>query len=473
MDRSYRDVTVDELPYNNISPWVEPPDVPCGPLRGDVRADVVVIGGGYTGLSTALELRAAGADVAVLEQDFAGSGASGRNAGHLTPTIGKDLPTLLGMFGRPRAEALVRFADDAVEHTERVIERLGIDCDYIGSGNVLAGVHPKQEARLRKAAATASELGGHVRFLSGEQMRERGMPRSFLFGVLEERGGTLHPGKYVLALRRAAIAAGVRLYEDTRVDALEDTAPVRVRTAEGTVTADRAVLATNAYTPALGWKKRTVAPLRVSLFETEPLDPQQLGMLGWRGREGVYTAHEILESYRLTVRGTIVGGSKIVRYAWGNALPGGFDPDAFRFIERGFRDRFRELGPVKIATFWGGWIALTLDFLPMIGSAGAHGNVCYGFGYAGHGLAQATYMGALLAERVHGRVHPSEAALARKERAWPPEPLRWLGAKLLAGTLAAVDARTDRQIRALDEHAAMRPSHPSAATARHTRTRSS
>jgi gamma-glutamylputrescine oxidase len=435
------------FPYREISPWVEVPADLRPPLDGDLRTDVIVIGGGYTGLSAALSLNAAGIAVAVLEQDFAGAGASGRNAGHLTPTIGKDLPTLLRMFGRTRAEALVRFADDAVAYTEKTIADLSIDCDYVGSGNVLAGVHPKQEPRLRKAARTAAELGGHVRFLASEQMRERGLPPAFLCGVLEERGGTLHPGNYVMGLRRRALEAGVRLFERSQVETLEDGSPVHARCRRGVVTADRALIATNAYTPALGWKRRALAPLRVSLFETEPLSQAQLGALGWHGREGVYTAHEILESYRLTLRGTIVGGSKVIRYAWGSRLPEGYDPDAFAVIERGFRERFPELATASIATFWGGWIGLTLDFLPLIGATGASGNVLYGLGYAGHGVAQATLMGALLAERAHGRRHPCEAALARKERAWPPEPFRWLGAKLLNGTLSLLDARTDRQIR--------------------------
>ncbi|MBW2372748.1 MAG: FAD-dependent oxidoreductase, partial [Deltaproteobacteria bacterium] len=106
-----------ELPYEEISPWVETPADLRDPLAENLRTDVVVIGGGYTGLSTALALRAHGAHVAVLEQDFAGSGASGRNAGHLSPTIGKDIPTLLRLFGRERAASLVRFADASVEHT--------------------------------------------------------------------------------------------------------------------------------------------------------------------------------------------------------------------------------------------------------------------------------------------------------------------------------------------------------------------
>jgi gamma-glutamylputrescine oxidase len=436
-------------PYDEISPWVSAPADLQPPLDRDLRVDVAVVGGGYTGLSTALALRAAGTDVALIEQDFAGSGASGRNAGHLTPTIGKDLPTLLRMFGRKRAEALVRFADDAVGYTEKVIEDAAIDCEYVASGNVLGGVHPKQEPRLRKAAETAAALGGHVRFLASDQMRERGLPPAFSFGVLEERGGTLHPGRYVMGLRRAAIDAGVKMFERSPVTAVRDGVAPRVRTGGGTVTADRVVLATNAYTGRIGWKRRAVAPLRVALFETEPLPEAVLARLGWRGREGIYTAHEILESYRLTIRGTIVGGSKIVRYAWNGGLAEGYDPGAFDVIERGFRARFPELAAVPVARFWGGWIGLTLDFLPMIGSTGAHGNVLYGFGYAGHGVAQATLMGAMLAERAAGRRHPSEPALARKERAWPPEPLLWLGAKLLNGTLSALDARTDRQIEAL------------------------
>ena len=115
-----------ELPFEEISGWIGEPQNPCPSLRGDQQADVVVIGAGYTGLSAAISRREQGVDVLVLEGDFAGAGASGRNAGHLTPTIGKDLPTLLRVFGEERAEALVRFADEAVEYTEHVIERLDI-----------------------------------------------------------------------------------------------------------------------------------------------------------------------------------------------------------------------------------------------------------------------------------------------------------------------------------------------------------
>ena len=166
---------------------------------------MVIVGAGFTGLSTALALRRAGVEVVVLERDFAGFGASGRNAGHLTPTIGKDLPTLLMLFGKQRAAQLVRFADDAVRYVEDVIREQRIDCDYVPAGNIMAAVHPKQEGRLRKAAAVAAEVGARVRFLDGDELRARGVPPAFLSGALEECGRHARSGqvRHGLAPRRA------------------------------------------------------------------------------------------------------------------------------------------------------------------------------------------------------------------------------------------------------------------------------
>ncbi|MCP5056909.1 MAG: FAD-dependent oxidoreductase [bacterium] len=435
------------FPYLEISPWVETPEDLQSPLSESLRCDVVVIGGGYTGLSTALALREQGASVAVLEQEFAGSGASGRNAGHLTPTIGKDIPTLLRLFGRERASRLVRFADDAVRFTEETIRKHGIDCDYAASGNIMAGVHPKHGPRLERAADTARELGAHVRYLPESEMNERGLPDVFCCGVLEECGGTFHPGRYVMGLRRAALAAGVRLYERSPLRELVHGAPLTAYSGDGEIVADHAVLATNAYTPSTGLKKRLVTPLRVSLFETAPLDPVQREALGWAGREGIYTSHETLESYHFTKAGTIVGGSKTIRYAWGRGLADGYQPAMFRTIEDAMRERFPQLGALPIRHFWGGWIGLNLDFLPALGTTGSHRNIHYGLGYAGHGVAQATLMGPLLAEQIAGRAHPAAEALLRREPPGLPEPLMWLGVKLLTGVFDLMDHRTDRQVR--------------------------
>lgn len=430
-----------------LSPWLEPPASPAPPCRGEASADVVIVGGGYTGLSTALALRERGADVVLLEQAFCGYGASGRNAGHLTPTIGKDAPTLSLMFGKDKAGALMRFADRAVRHTEQTIARHGIDCEYLPSANIIAGVHPRQEKALRKAVEAGAALGAQLTWLDGAEMRRRQLPPAFTFGVLEGCGGHLHPGKYVQGLRAAALKAGVRLHEQSAVTALEDGATVRVRTAEGAVRARHLVIATNAFTPVtLKRFGHRVCPVRVSLFRTAPLTLAQRARVGWPQREGLYTAHEILESYRLGADGRIIGGSKVVNYAYGGGLPPAEQPAAFATLERAFRDRFPMLDDVPIENFWGGWIGMTLDFLPLCGASGREGNVHYGLAYNGHGIAQASYMGRLLADRVSGVANEDAALLQRRGIPLPPEPLRWLLIKALIGLFEGIDRRVDRAL---------------------------
>jgi gamma-glutamylputrescine oxidase len=430
-----------------ISPWIAQPADLQTPLHGDIRADVAVIGAGYTGLSTALALKDAGVAVVVLEREFAGFGASGRNAGHLTPTIGKDLPTLLMLFGRARAARLVRFADDAVGCVEAMIRQYHIDCDYQPCGNVMAAVHPRHEARLRKAARVAAQLGARVRFLDRDDMRARGLPPAFIAGVGEECGGTLDPGKYVMGLRRAALEARIPLYERTAVQAIDEGPHPRLRTANGVVTAGKVVLATNAYTPELGRLRHTIYPLHDTLFETEPLGTAQLAALGWQGREGIYTAHESLESYRLTARGTILGGSKGVRYPYGSALTGGSSSWTMALNRQAFRDRFPELAEVRIAHYWGGWIAMTLPFLPLLGVTGSHRNIYYALGYNGHGVAAASAMGPMLAQFMLGRTNESIEDFTRFVPPLPPEPLRWLAIRGLLGVVNYMDRRIDRQLR--------------------------
>jgi glycine/D-amino acid oxidase-like deaminating enzyme len=429
--------------------WTGPPADPQPPLEGDARADVAIVGGGITGLATALSLREAGADVAVVERDFCGSGASGRNAGHLTPTIGKDLPTLVRLFGEARAAALARFADRAVGCAEDLLRRLAIDCDYVASGNVLAGLHPRQRERLRRAAEVAARLGAKVAFLDEQEVRRRGLPACVRFGVLEERGGTLDPGKLVRGLRAAALAAGCRLYEGSEVGAVAAEPALRVETAGGSLRAERVVVATNAYTPAtLGWLRHRVVPLRVTLFATRPLAPAEREGLGWPGREGLYTAHEVLESWRLTADARLLGGSRFVRYGYGSHLAAGDSPRLLRRLAALLPERFPGLD-APIDVFWGGWIGTTLDFLPLLGARGPGGRIHYGLGYNGHGVAQACLFGRLLADAVLGR--PSEEAelLARRGVPLPPEPLRWCLAQGILGALGLVDALTDRAIRRL------------------------
>ena len=428
--------------------WLDPAPEPGAPLEGDVSCDCVVIGAGYTGLSAALAMAEAGADVVVLERDYAGFGASGRNAGHLTPTIGKDLPTLLRLYGRERGGALVRLAEEAVEHVEATIADRGIGCDYEPSGNVLAGIHPGHAPILEKAANAAAELGGSMRLLSAEELGERGLPAFVSCGYLEEKGGILDPAKYVSGLREAAVGAGAKLFEDTRVSAItEGTGPapggVRIETPRGRVSAESCVLATNAYTPELGYQRSHVVPLRVSLFATEPLSEEERERVGWPGREGIYTAHEVLESFRLTADDRIVGGSRFISYAFGSRVPPDDDPEVAAGLNLMFHARFPELPDLVVERTWSGPIAISLDFLPSIGRTGSGDNIFYAIGCAGHGVAMMSHLGTQLAGMVL-RGEPGPTALTTRRRIpMPPEPFRWLVAKGIISALEALDRRTD------------------------------
>src|SRR5262249_21970722 len=152
---------------------------------------------------------------------------------------------------------------------------------------------------------------------------------------------------------------------------VEDGEPAVVHTPHGRVRARSVILATNAYTPELGWLRGTIVRLHVYLFATAPLTAVQKAAVGWPGREGIYTAHEMLESYRLTDDDRIVGGAKSVRYAFGGRALDGPDAGTARLLVTAFRDRFPELADVQIAASWGGPIAFALDFLPAVGRTGA------------------------------------------------------------------------------------------------------
>ncbi len=428
------------------SPWLAPPALQR-PLQGEREVDVAVIGAGLTGLSSALALRRDGLSVALLEARYAGFGASGRNAGHLTSAIGKDLPSLLRLQGRERAKLLLGLVQRGIHCVEERIREHSIDCDYEPVGTVVTAVHRRQHARLERAARAAQDLGVCGELLDAAALDARAIPRFATLGWFEPLGGVLDPGRYLLGLRRAALAAGAELFEQTPVLALEDAERVLVRTPGGRVRARFAVLATNAYTPELGRLRRAGLRLQVQLFRSEPLSDAQRARLGWSGREGLYTAHEELESYRWTADGRILGGAKFVRAGFGRSRLADVDARTSARLEAVFRARFPELGDLAIREHWGGPIFLALDFLPRVGRGGRHGNVLHALAWAGHGIPLASYAGEMLADLIGGREGPGAALWSRRGWRLPPEPLRFGIYKAIEGALRRVDARADRDAR--------------------------
>ena len=269
--------------------------------------------------------------------------------------------------------------------------------------------------------ADPQRVGGEVEFVEG---RDAGLPHPFLGGILERAGGILNPGMFARGLRGSFRKSGARLFERTAVQAIEPVArEVAVTVPDGRVLAERVVLATNAYTRDLPFApRRIVAPLWVTLAETEPIEPERLDATGWVSRAGVYTQHIILESYRPTARGTVVFGSRLPQPARGPLGAREPDPSVVADIVRGFHERFPSLRDVAPQRAWGGWIAMTPSWLPVAGEAAA--NVFYAVGYNGHGLAQAPYLGTLLADRLAGDdLHDDLRAVWRARPRFAPAPL--------------------------------------------------
>lgn len=432
--------------FRLLGGWVERPDDLQAELADDVRADVIVIGAGFAGLSTALELRALGAEVIVLEQEFAGFGASGRNAGYLAGSMGVEFEFFLKRVGVEQAKKIVSFYDEGVAYVERRLRELAIDCDYNPSGLIRAAVHPAQEKKLRHSMALGAKLGSVTRFLDSTEMRARGIPPAFLFGCLQH-GGTLDPGKYVMGLRRAALSAGVKLYEQTALLSYSEGPTITCRTARGTASAPFLVLATNAYTPQLGLLRDKVAPLRVSAIETESLSRAQLASLGWKGREGVVTPHWTMESHRLTARDTLLVTTKQLGYAYGSRTPNQPDTAAYGALVQALDERFPNLRGIAIRACWSGYISLAYDALPVVGETGPQQNVFYTAGCSGHGVGTQSLVGYLLAERIGGIEHPLLAALRHKTPSTLPEPLQWCAINAALMGANGMDRYLNRKVR--------------------------
>lgn len=420
---------------------------PLPPLEGEVSADVVIAGAGFAGLNTALELATRGARVVVLERESAGFGASGRNAGYLVGGQGLEYDYIIRRVGREQAKQIVRFYDEGVAYVERKLGEYAIDCDYNASGTIRAAVHPSQERKLLKSMQTGLELGSPAQFLDQTAMRARGIPPAFLFGAYLPSGGTLDPGKYVLGLRRAALKAGVKIYEGTALQSWSGDRILQCVTEKGRATAPHLVLATNAYTPQLGLLRDKVMPVRVSAIETQPLSPEQLASLGWPRREGIITSHWTMESHRLTARNSLVVTTKRLNYAYGSQAPNVPDDAAYRELAVALQDRFPTLKGIGLRACWSGYVSLAYDFLPVVGETGSQGNVLYTAGCSGHGVATQSLMGKLLAERIRGSEHPLLAALRHKSPSTLPEPLQWCAVKSAFALTNLADDHVNRKVR--------------------------
>jgi glycine/D-amino acid oxidase-like deaminating enzyme len=402
-------------------------------LSGTAETEVAVVGGGFTGLSTALHLAERGVPVHLLEAHAPGWGASGRNGGQVIAGLKHDPDEVVARFGADVGERAVRLAGGAAGLVFDLIDRHGIACDARRDGWIQGGhdaaAHAAQRARVAQWTRRDPEAQA---LLSREEMRERTGCDAYVGGLIDRRSGGLHPLNYALGLARAAISAGAAISGDSPVTGLDrDGAGWRLTTPGGTLKAKTVILATNGYSgPVEERVRRSLIPACSAQVATAPLGENVRRSI-LPGGEVVSDTRRLLLYFRITPDGRFVIGGRGA------------------YTDRGVEDRQEQLRRAAVGMFpqleeaewemrWGGYVAITADHLPRINRL-ADG-LYAGFGYNGRGVAMATAMGRVLADKAAGA---EDAALDFPVTPTRPIPLHALR-RLYVSAMSTYYAARDR-----------------------------
>lgn len=363
-------------------------------LAGQKEADVCVIGGGFTGLSAALNLAERGLDVVLLEAERIGFGASGRCGGLIGSGQRIDVLDAEKQFGLERSRLLWDFAEEAKADIRNRVAQHNIACD-LQRGQLL-GIHKKRY--LGHAREVADALAERYDYpfcaaLSAEETQQRVATSDFLEGLYDSEALVLHPLNYALGLARAAAERGVQIYENSSVLKYSQTDPAIVETDHGAVKARFVVLACNGYLDKLEPRMAgKMMPINNFMIATEALDAARASEL-ISGRFGVHDTRFVVDYFRLSEDGRLLFGG-------GENYRAGFPRDIAKFVRPYMLKLFPQLQNVAIDYAWGGTLAVTVNRLPHIGKL--EPNVFFGQGYSGHGISTATFAGKVIAEAVTG-----------------------------------------------------------------------
>jgi glycine/D-amino acid oxidase-like deaminating enzyme len=412
------------------------------PLAGELDVDVAIVGGGYTGLWTALALRERDPSlrVALLEAREIGEGPSGRNGGFLHG-YWSSLPTLRQVLGDGAALQLAHASAGVVPGVRAFCAGHAEDVWLREDGLLKVSAGESQDAAVERAVVTARELGveEEAQPLDEAGARNRCHSPRFRSGVFFRDGATVQPARLALALKRAALDAGVTVFEHTPVTTIQ---PGRLETPSGAVRAREIVLALNAW--GTGWPlggRQTNFGSAVVL--TEPV-PELLEEIGWTGGEAITDGRMFLHYFRTTPDGRVLMGSGSGRLGLGDHVGPGIldDLPAQARAERGLRELLPALAAAPIAARWSGPIDVSADRLPRFDTVPGT-RIHYGAGYSGNGVGPSWLGGQILASLALGLRDEWTALplVARQGRRLPPEPFRYAGGKVVRwGTLAAEEA---------------------------------
>jgi len=447
--------------------WLDDPAVPdpAPPLAGDVSTDLVVVGGGYAGLWTALlaKERDPGRDVVLLDAYVCGAAASGRNGGFCEASLTHGHAN--GMARWPEEmPTLQRLGDANLDAIEEAVQRHGIDCGFERTGELTVATRPHQLEELAEQAELLRAEGAEVELLDAPGARDLVDSPTYLGGMWDRHGCALvEPARLAWGLRAACLQHGVTVHEHSAVTRLESAAGsdhagagVVVHTPGGTVHARHAVLATNAYPSLLRRLRLMTVPVYDYCLVTEPMTSEQRRSVGWAGRQGVGDSANQFHYYRLTRDDRVVWGGYDAVYHYASR----FDPSleqrsaTFETLSRHFFETFPQLEGLRFTHRWGGAIDTCTRFCAFYGTA-MRGAVVYATGFTGLGVGATRFAAEVMLDLVEGaRTERTELAMVRgKPTPFPPEPLRFAGVQLTRWSLDRADRNGGRRnlwLRALD-----------------------
>ncbi|MBM7047461.1 MULTISPECIES: FAD-binding oxidoreductase [Rhizobium] len=384
----------------------------AAPIEG--HYDVAVIGGGFTGLGGARQLAKAGAKVVVLEANTVGSGASGRNGGHLNNGIAHSFIAAKAELGVERAKALYRAFDDAVDTVERIVAEEAIDCNFRRAGKLKLASKPTHfDGIARNFEAVHREIDPDTALLTASDLKAEIGSASFHGAMLSKKSAMMHMGRYAVGLAEAAVRHGAVVYENAAVtDRRTNGNKHELTTARGKLTADNVLLATGAYTPGIfGYFRRRIVPVGSFIIATRPLTEAEVAAT-MPGNRTCVTSLNIGNYFRLAPDNRLIFGGRARFSATSDQQS---DAKSGEILHAGLAEIFPHLAKVEIDYCWGGLVDMTKDRFPR---AGYVDGLWYAMGYSGHGAQMATHMGMIIADAILGKADRNPV----KGLEWPAVP---------------------------------------------------
>ena len=444
--------------------WLDDPRRPdaLAPFAGTADTDLLVVGGGFSGLWTALLAKEAdpSRDVLLIEGSRIGWAASGRNGGFCAASITHGFDNGLARWPE-EIDTLVRLGRENLDELAATIERYAIDCSFERTGDIALATDPHHLEGFDEVRALSAEHGEKIEVLDREQVAELVRSPRYLGGVVDRDGVALvNPARLAWGLRDACLALGVRIHEHTRALDFGDTAGATVEVltesdaGTGSIRAARVALATNAFPPLLRRLQHYVVPVYDYVLVTEPLTDEQWTAIGWQGREGLSNIGNQFHYYRRTDDGRILFGGYDAIYQRRVDARHDQREESFALLAEHLVEVFPVLEGIRFSHRWGGAIDTCSRFSAFFGTA-RDGRVAYAAGYTGLGVGATRFGANVMLDLLDGR--DTERTRTRMVSSmplpFPPEPVRSAAIGLTTWSLARADRREGRRnlwLRTLD-----------------------